>query len=1092
MPLRILLALALVVGAIRPPGALAHAGDVVLRKSSAVPGQVQAALPVAGAAGGPVVPPPRRPFRHFITGEGFDPARSITSAERNRRGRIDVFTRAKEVARSRERLGPAAFRQDEIRSFPGQDTVRIAFLRVDFLNDREGPRSTGDGRFELAPRDTMNRPFDPTPHNKAFFASHGEALRRYWDAQTAGRTVIETTVFPTAGDSAFHLSDMADYGPWKFSPEIYQAAVKLFRDCLVAADTTEAIAWSTFDRVMIVHAGSDLQSDLNQDSPLDIPTFTIGVADTDVVVLGSPSAPDSIFGAVIQPETIRQDGYEGVVNAVYTHESGHLIYGYRDVYDVVTGLPTVGYWDLMDVGNLLGNGQTFPNGVSAYVTGLIPPSVDPWQKRLIYPDVPAARFPVYGADETLGNSSEAYEVMQVPLSGEEYLLLENRLDDLNGNGQITLQRDSLTGVILGPSDRDPLEYDFLVPGPGILAWHVDESVADYFGPRADPGFGLNVNRGRFGLQIIEADGLDDLGDFDSPFALGVPSDTWKAGPRSKLNWDTVPRLRTNSRTNPHLDLTFTSPPGPTMTLQVQRLWDVPGWPVTVVQPPLGISPAVSPIGDEGTVHIAWAGGDSAVHVREPDGSGAFAGGTSDVAFKAPGPLGVLAVVPGTVRNLYAVARTDTVASGGLVYVLDLNKGSVEVTPYAFPSRVTAGPIASQPDAGLGSGCMRNGKMLVGLENGRVCLIDTNLKSVSDLGGIGAGAVTGLAWDRIFFAASGTSGGLMAGLFGGDFGLCTPSTWLKEGVLPAGRHLQPIFVRSSSPPSIRIVLVDRTAGSARTFAYLDTSAQPIEPWQGRELGEPVGPPAVADLDADGLPEIAFTSASGRVGYWNLNGTTSPGWPPEVEREGFVSRAGPLPLLHPGLSADPLVIASLGNGVVVAFDRARRNVEGFPLGTSVGARGTPALDLAGPILYIAGGDTLLYAFHLVPNPTTSGAPPAGFAWTAEGGGPTRSWADPTVYGSTVGGSPTAILDGQVRAYPNPARQQPITFAFRLREPGRITLSVYDASARLVERIERDGSASDNAITWDPAGRTSGLYVARIEVPGQVVTTPFALIR
>ncbi|MEO6462235.1 MAG: T9SS type A sorting domain-containing protein, partial [Candidatus Eisenbacteria bacterium] len=116
----------------------------------------------------------------------------------------------------------------------------------------------------------------------------------------------------------------------------------------------------------------------------------------------------------------------------------------------------------------------------------------------------------------------------------------------------------------------------------------------------------------------------------------------------------------------------------------------------------------------------------------------------------------------------------------------------------------------------------------------------------------------------------------------------------------------------------------------------------------------------------------------------------------------------------------------------------------------------------------------------------------AWTAEGGGPTRSYADPTIYGSAVGGAATAILDGQVRAYPNPARQQPITFAFRLREAGRVTLSVYDAAARLVERIERDGSASDNAITWDPAGRTSGLYVARIEVPGQVVTTPFALIR
>ena len=79
-----------------------------------------------------------------------------------------------------------------------------------------------------------------------------------------------------------------------------------------------------------------------------------------------------------------------------------------------------------------------------------------------------------------------------------------------------------------------------------------------------------------------------------------------------------------------------------------------------------------------------------------------------------------------------------------------------------------------------------------------------------------------------------------------------------------------------------------------------------------------------------------------------------------------------------------------------------------------------------------------------------------------------------------------------YPNPAQREPITFAFRLQAPGPITITVFDAAARLVETIQRDGTASDNAITWDPAGRTTGLYVARIEAGGTVVTQPFALIR
>ncbi len=1088
-----------------PPGVFAHPGDLVLSKPGggpavgafATPGDPQAALgreraaaAVAaarpGAAPGVAAPPAsRRTFPHYLTRPGSRSAPIISSRAKSARGHVDVTTRARDLAAARAAAGPSGHRRDALTSEPGQDLVRIAIIRVDFRSDRSGGSSSGDGRFDLAPRDTVNRPLDPTPHNKAFWQSHGDALARYWDAQTNGRTVIETVTYPSESDSAFHLSDMADYGPWKFSPEIYEAAVKLFHDCINAADTTETIPWSTFDRVMIVHAGSDLQSDVFQDSPLDIPTFTIGVPDSDAVVVG-PAKADTIFGAVIAPETIRQDGYEGVVNAVIAHEAGHLIYGFRDVYDVVSGLPVVGYWSLMDVGNLLGNAVTFPSGLAVYATGLLPPSVDPWQKRLIYPDVPLARFPNWGQEETLGNSSEAFEVIQVPLSGEEYLLLENRLDDLNGNGVLTLQRDPATGVILGPAPEDAREYDYLVPGPGILAWQVDESVADYFGPRADPGFGLNVNPARNGLEIVEADGLDDLGDFNSPFALGVPSDTWKAGPASRLNDDTVPSLRTHSRTNPHLDLEFTSAPGPDMTLRVSRQWDLPGWPVRVTQPPEGISPIVGIFGDDPNPRIAWTGGDSAVHVRNLDGT-IPAGWPSDVAL-APGyPLGPVALVPHPGGgNLLAVARSKSVGPGGVLLTVECNAAARIVTTVAFPAAITAGPIASEsaPD-----------RVIFGLAEGSVCEYRTDTGAVHDLFPVGPGAVTGLALDGLRVAATGVSGKLGFGTFAGTDASAAFTSFLAAADLPTGHDIQPILL-SRGAAGQQVVVVDRTAGSARTFAF-DAAASPLDvPWQGRELGEAVGPPAVADLDLDGEPEVAFLTASGRVGYWNLNGSTSPGWPPDLEREGFPSSSGPLPFTSTTLSPDPLLLAPLGNGVVVALDRSAKNVEGFPLGFSVGTRGTPALWLgaSSPWLFAAGGDTLLYGIGLGGAvPVIPAGPTIGSNWTAMGGGSTRSYADGVTYVPNGGGSATsAIVEGSLVCYPNPARREPITFAFRLEAAGPVTLSVYDAAARLVQRIDRDGTVSDNAITWDPAGVASGLYVARIEAGGTVVTKPFALLR
>jgi len=1102
--------------ALPPVSAQAAPGDLVLRKAPPAPrgagaraprpvsGSFAGASSIAPAAG--TVPAPatladlarrRAQFPHEIFGRGFDPARSITSPLK--RGRVDLFQSMRERAARKSAFGtesvPAA-----IASYPGEDTIRVALLRIDFLRDAGGAASSGDGRFELQARDSINRPLDPTPHDRAFFQSHGEALRRYYRDQMGGRVVLEFTVYPSDPDSAFHLTDMADYGPWKFSTEIYTAAVKLFKDCLVAADTTESIPWGRFDRIAIIHAGSDLQSDVSADSPEDIPTFTIGVADTDAVALG-PTKADTVFSAVIAPETIRQDGYEGTINAVLAHEFGHLVFGWRDVYDVQSGLPTVGYWSLMDVGNLVGNAVTLPSGTAVYATGILPPGVDPWQKRLVYDDMPAAPEPPYGQDALLGDIEENFTVFKVPISGDEYLLLENRLDDVNENGQLEITRDPVTGVILGPSAADTLEWDFLVPGPGMLAWHVDESVADFFGPRADPNYGLNVNRARFGLQIIEADGLDDLGDFNSPYALGTTTDPWSSAVGGRLNDTTVPKLLTNSETDPHLDIEFKSLAGPAMTVRVTRQWDLPGWPAHVVQPPSGISPVISPLGSDSQVRIAWAGGDSAVHVRNADGTPIVPGAGDDIVLKAGRPLRPIAVVSrdavyGGPFLAVAEEAPATLVGGetGMLHLVrftsDGHVASVEDVPQ--PSPVTAGPatqpfslVPPPPATGLPV------PVFTGLASGQViCNVFGGLPGAETVTPVPlrtlTGRVTGLAaHGDAYFAASD----------GGELAVAGDS---RPGIAPVGHALQPLVlgITLGGAAQLRVALVDRTAGSLRMFQLVANQLSDLPLDQQHALGEPINAPALDDVDGDGLPEIVFTTESGKVGYWNDNGSLSPGWPPQVEKEGFVTRAGPLPLTVPGASS--LVLASLGDGRLTALDSERKAPKGFPLGLSVGARGTGAIDNSRvlvdgpPVLFIAGGDSLLYGIALS-NLGTQGSA-AYSLWACEGGAPGRGYTQGQIFGlsGVVSASATPILQGSFKCYPNPARQAPVTFAFRLKEATRVTIKIYDPAAREVDQITRDASASDNAITWDPGARPSGLYLARVEAAGQVLTQPFAILR
>jgi len=147
---------------------------------------------------------------------------------------------------------------------------------------------------------------------------------------------------------------------------------------------------------------------------------------------------------------------------------------------------------------------------------------------------------------------------------------------------------------------------------------------------------------------------------------------------------------------------------------------------------------------------------------------------------------------------------------------------------------------------------------------------------------------------------------------------------------------------------------------------------------------------------------------------------------------------------------------------------------------------------PVLCIAGGDSLLYGIGLFSLGTQGLA--AASSWPAEGGGPGRAYAITGAFSVSPGvaGAATAILPGTFKIYPDPARQAPVTLAFRLKEAGQVSVKIYDAAAREVAAFTRAGAASDNAIVWDPGAHPSGLYVARIEVPGQVITQPFAVIR
>ena len=1007
------------------------------------------------------------------------------------------------------------------------DTIRVAFIRIDFLADRGGSASTGDGRFILDPADTIANPVDPPPHNRTFYRKHGEALARFYDVQSYGNVRVEVDVWPAEEDSSYHLSDMADLGPWRFGSSIFPQAVHMMRSCFFAADSQstrkgDRIPWDKYDRFDIIHAGSDLQSDIRQDSKEDIPSFTMFVDDTDRVIF-----PDSTTRPIDRcsfiPETINQDQAFGALNGVIAHENGHNFFGFGDVYDIETALPVVGLWSLMDSGNLAGARVERPDG-EIFAVGLLPPSVDPFQRNFILDQgllqyrtpgpADTAAFPVMG-------SERHNDFVKLDLSSDEYVILENRY--LSPTAAVHLQSDDTTHVVLGPKDPDRFEYDALLPGGGLLAWHIDESVIPFATSlRTNPDFGFNTNPRRLGIQILEADGLDDLGDLGSPYALGSNLDPYQASVAPKLSDTTIPNLIPNQGTRPHLNIDFLDDTSDTMHVRVTRTWQPQGWPVVANFPPGGPVLNAFDLDGDGRKDIVWAGGDSSVTdtsltaraaVRDSaalfcvrfDGHGIAGADTFDFAHldhrPRPEAAGVELGAGGgvVVATTYHYGAADVV--GGKVWAVGPNGAALPGFPVSLPSPASTPPVVYVDGTGWFA--------LVGCEDGRV-------RTVNSAGGISAtsavvapGGVTGslAAWTYGVNTGGGVLTGLVAvGSASGEvvvLGLGDLGELTRWSVAPAGSRFAPDFLwlvlGGSGPNSATLcaqkdpTLIVHT--NDRVLAFCQESTVPLPGW-GATLGDTlVAGLGAGDADGDGFPEVLVQTKHGRIAYLNASGHPSPGWPRDGSPEHFVTNTPPLAVDLTG-DGRPEVVALNASGVIAALDGSGKTPDGWPLATGAGCSGsTVAADLNGNgTVTIVAPDRFnkLYAYSV---PGTL-APPA-TSWTMVGGDPGRTSAlAPASTSSPAPATAGPLVSGSFKAYPNPARRKPVQFAYQLTEDASVEFDILDTSGHQVAHWTRSGRRSDNYEVWDPSGVPAGLYVARVRFSGpggsRTESVPLGILR
>ncbi|MDP3115428.1 MAG: T9SS type A sorting domain-containing protein [Candidatus Cloacimonadaceae bacterium] len=513
---------------------------------------------------------------------------------------------------------------------------KLLVILIDFQEElTDNANTTGNGKFQLEPAPSYLYSIGSPPHDRQYFEANLEALRYYYLAASNGYFDLEYDVFPQDRPAYTLPQPMGYYNPPGASSALFVSRMEEYFKASfeLADDITPQIEFGAYSHYMIIHAGSDWQHDVFGDTPSDLPSFYIRVGDGKEAVVDNGTT--LISHACNVPATISQDfrtnqsgdvtihsGY-GALNAVIAHEFGHSV-GLVDLYNVYNFQPMVGVFDIMDSG---GSGvlvDELSDGSLIMIEGALPTLPGAFSKVLMFGnhfsetgylkdiDQVSLFLPLQLSAGSLKQSSGNIkpQILKLPLSADEYVLIENRNVDPDGDGGTAVFGTLDSRVILyptpmgDPNNNPSYEYDYLLPsfqkadgsaiGGGILVWHINNDVILNQGVVLSDGSWVSnfdnnsVNRSynNRGVKIIEADALPDIGNEWSWYWTGTQYEyfhkfkpvldsnglfvNWSLQPwKSELSSETDPPLIDSKGVGSLYRLSEISNPAATMSLKLK-------------------------------------------------------------------------------------------------------------------------------------------------------------------------------------------------------------------------------------------------------------------------------------------------------------------------------------------------------------------------------------------------------------------------------------------------------------------------------------------------------------------------------------------
>ncbi len=988
------------------------------------------------------------------------------------------------------------------------DTLRVLALRVEFVEDND-TLTTGNGKMDmkgfLRPRDGLF--YDP-PHTKTYFLRELQFLRNYIYNNSHGKQELVYTVMPQAELQSYQLPrDMLYYGHPVYTSEDFaemeNGLCRLLRDAIKVAD--QEVDFSQFDALIIFHAGSMSQTDIKYNSPYDLWAGTMG-PNALMTYLGdscilADEGTTEICEATILPEMARQDtNWSGEVSAIgmnglegtLVHEFCHLL-GLPDLYDVTGYSMGVGGWDIM------GNGGWLGDWGSGVPLGTIPAMMSAWHKIYLgwlTPKVVAApedSIPVYATemDTVLFRTRDSLDqttIIKIPITPSEYFLVENRQTDIRKKD--TLIVDVEDGVPIYVEDG---EYDFFLPGSGILIWHVDQKTIDD---------NLSTNTVNIpppflphkGVDLEEADGIQDFdnwvegitteateGSRLDPFFVG---NNHRFGPSNNPNSDGY-----YGKTN--LTVEIASPPDTVMVVSVQNSQYLKGFPQYTAHAAPFLAPNYGDLDGDGKNEVVVSAKDGYVYIWRADGSSY----TGD-------QYGVAATVPDS--TLSAIALGDMTGDGRPEIVMGCDDRKI----YAFSPDTLNRRLVRLPGFPVATGDkVRAAPLLVDLNNDNkkeivVGSMDMKLYALDDSGKTLSGFPVLVNSELRSGAAITDENDPKLALLGSDNRVFLldkngklvknfPVTLSQSSVYAFGSPAVGDIDRDGKK---EICVVAGAEGGYRVFALNDSGQ--VKYQGNRVLTGPVhSSPALADINRDGFLEIVLT-AKNRIYAFNYNGTLVNNFPIQedslfttnaiVEIGGllyivtfeteFIFESSPVVSDVDGNGVLDIVLGSPESGLV-GFDGQAQITAAFPVATLSSAN-VPGLvfdfDKDGKLELACGADSGYFYIWKLPGSATASA----LAWP----GYLHDPAHTGLYlDSQLPPQPQPIqeLVKNFYVYPNPCSTR-ARARYYLGAVDEVKLSVLDLSGKLIDTTPVQHHANMyNETEIDLRSVASGVYIIRLAV-------------